>query len=187
MAANCFIDSYEEISTIEIPRDRKEEVLRETREVTRQEMTPEYINKDFTKKEYDEAITSLQNEKTPGPNKLTNEMLMHLGKKASAALLSIFNNSFKTGKVPQVWRDVHMIPIHKQGKNPSRTDSYIPISLTSCCGKVMERMVNSRLMWRLEDNNLLPKKQAGLSRNHSTEDQATYIAQNIEDGFQAQK
>ena len=94
MAANCFIDSYEEISTIEIPRDRKEEVLRETREVTRQEMTPEYINKDFTKKEYDEAITSLQNEKTPGPNKLTNEMLMHLGKKSICRLTQYLQQQF---------------------------------------------------------------------------------------------
>ena len=42
-------------------------------------------------------------------------------------------------------------------------------------------------MWHLEYNNLLPKEQAGFRRNHSTEDQATYIAQNIEDGFQAKK
>ena len=45
-------------------------------------------------------------------------------------------------------------------------------------------MINSRLIWHLESKKLLSKCQAGFRQDHSTEDQATYVAQMIEDSFQ---
>ena len=39
-------------------------------------------------------------------------------------------------------------------------------------------------MWPLETNNLIAKEQAGFRQNRSTEDQAAYFAQKVEDGFQ---
>ena len=43
-----------------------------------------------------------------------------------------------------------MIPILKKGKDPKQAASYRPMSLTSCIGKTMERVVNQRLKWYLE-------------------------------------
>ena len=77
-----------------------------------------------------------------------------------------------------------MIPIHKKGKDRVKADSYHPISLTSCVGKLLERMINTRLVWHLEKNSIITPEQAGFRQHHSTEDQVTYIAQMIEDGFQ---
>ena len=51
----------------------------------------------------------------------------------------------------------------------------------------MERIVNSRLPWFLESNNFLNEEQAGFRKGRSTEDQITYITQEIEDGFQEKK
>jgi retron-type reverse transcriptase len=48
----------------------------------------------------------------------------------------------------------------------------------------MERIVNSRLMWHLEEKRLLSPKQAGFRKYMSTEDQVAHIAQGIEDAFQ---
>ena len=45
-------------------------------------------------------------------------------------------------------------------------------------------MINTRLVWHLENNNIITPEQAGFRQYHSTEDQVTYIAQKIEDGFQ---
>ena len=77
-----------------------------------------------------------------------------------------------------------MVPIYKKGKERSKTTSYLPISLTSCVGKLMERLINSSLVWHLEKRNILIPEQAGFRHHRSTEDQVAYIAQHIEDGFQ---
>ena len=69
-----------------------------------------------------------------------------------------------------------MIPIFK--KDPKQAASYRPISLTSCVGKTMERVVNQRLKW------YLAPEQAGFRQFRATEDQTTYLVQEIEDAFQ---
>ena len=51
----------------------------------------------------------------------------------------------------------------------------------------MERVVNQRLKWYLETNDLLAPEQAGFRQFHTTEDQTTYLAQEIEDAFQEMK
>ena len=53
--------------------------------------------------------------------------------------------------------------------------------------KTMERIVNERLKWYLETEDLLAPEQAGFRQIRSTEDQATYLSQEIKDAFQEQK
>ena len=77
-----------------------------------------------------------------------------------------------------------MVPIHKKSKDQTNTDSYRSISLTSCVGELMERFINTRPVWYMEKNNIITLEQAGFWQHRSTEDQMTYIAQKIEDGFQ---
>ena len=123
--------------------------------------------------------------KTPGPDNITNEMILHLGRKKK--LLQLFNDGWRTGTVPQVWREAIMIPILKRSKHKSKAESYRPIGLTSCVGKLMECLINTRFMWHLEDKKYITPEQAAFKQDRSTEDQITYIAQAIEDAFQDQK
>ena len=186
-AANCFGDHYEQISKVTIPPNRKKEVREELKQTGPHVATKEYMNKPFNMKELEDALRILKKRKSPGPDNITNEMLQHLGMKAKKILLDIFNKSWQAGTVPQCWREAIMVPIHKKGKDRRKVDSYRPISLTSCVGKLMERLVNTRLIWHLESNNLLSSEQAGFRQHRSTEDQVTYLAQEIDDGFQAKK
>ena len=78
-------------------------------------------------------------------------------------------------------------PHSEERKDPKKANSYRPVSLTSCVVKTMERIVNERLKWYLETENLLAPEQAGFLQFQSTEDQATYLSQEIEDAFQEQK
>nr|KAG5695645.1 hypothetical protein BaRGS_029135 [Batillaria attramentaria] len=48
-------------------------------------------------------------------------------------------------------------------------------------------MINKRLMWHLESNNLITKEQTAFRKNRSTEDQLVYLAQSIENAFQEKK
>ena len=55
--------------------------------------------------------------------------------------------------------------------------NYRPISLTSCVGKVVERVLNNRLSAYLEANNLLLKQQSGFRANRSTTDNLLFLVQ----------
>ena len=186
-AANAFADGYEQVTNINIPEDRKQQVHDERRHLKDQEPQEECMNKPFCMRELEDAMKTLNEKKSPGPDKVTNEMLLHLGTRAKNKLLDLFNNSWKTGHVPQIWREADMVPIHKKGKSRSKVDSYRPISLTSCVGKLMERLINTRLSWHLEKNNIISQEQSGFRHHRSTEDQVAFIAQKIEDGFQDKK
>nr|KAG5701253.1 hypothetical protein BaRGS_020615 [Batillaria attramentaria] len=48
-------------------------------------------------------------------------------------------------------------------------------------------MINKRLMWHLESNNLITKEQTAFRKNRNTEDQLVYLAQSIENAFQEKK
>ena len=82
-------------------------------------------------------------------------MIRHLGNLAKQKLLDIYNQSWNTGTFPTNWKEAIIIPIHKKGKHRHSKTSYRPISLLSCLGKTMERMVNRRLQHHLEKNGLL--------------------------------
>ena len=78
--------------------------------------------------EFEEALKTLKDQKYPGPDKITNGILDHLVTKAKSTLLGIFNNSWKTGHVPQSWREAVMVAILKKGKDRANTDSFRSIS-----------------------------------------------------------
>lgn len=186
-AANHLANSYAKESDIPVSAEKQREARREQRERRTQEREPGPMTNPLTAQELRSALKKLKTKKSPGPDAITNEMLIHLGNAAVNKLLEIFNLSWQEGNVPQVWKEATMIPVYKKGKDRKKASSYRPISLTSCVVKTMERIVNRRLLWYLETNHILAPEQAGFRQFHSTEDQATYLSQEVEDAFQAQK
>ena len=134
--------------------------------------------------ELEKALAQLKNKQAPGPDKVSNDMLKHLGPQAKKKLHQLFNASWKTSNIPKTWKKAITIPILKCGKCRTKAESSRPISLTSSVCKLMERIVNARLMWLLEKDKLLMPEQAGFRQLRSAEDQLAYISQMIEDGFQ---
>ena len=133
------------------------------------------------------VVTEVKTRKAPGPDGITGEMLKHLGACSRAVLLMIFNHSWMKRVVPAVWKEAVIMPVPKKGKDKKNPRSYRPISLLSCVGKLLERMVNRRLINHLESNNVLSPTQTGYRKFRNTEDQLAYFAQNIEDAFQEKR
>ena len=79
--------------------------------------------------------------------KLVTIIIKHIPLKTKQILLLIFNIIWNTSQFPIKWKEAILIPLLKPGKNPSDPISYRPIALTSSLCKLMERMVNSRLLW----------------------------------------
>ena len=110
-------------------------------------------------------------------------MLKHLPETALDTLLHIFNGIWKTGGFPESWRLATVIPIPKPGKDHAEPTNYRPRALTSCLCKTLERMINKRLVWYLESNNLITKLQSGLRAERSTNDNLVRLETFIRDAF----
>ena len=186
-AADQFAKSYAAESNIAVNGQQRREVGRILRQNMTKAPTTKAMEQPITQTELTSALQRLKTRKSPGPDLISNEMLTHLGSTAQGKLLEIFNSSWNQGVLPQIWREAIMKPLLKTGKDPKKASSYRPISLTSCVGKTMERIVNERLRWYLESRNLLAPEQAGFRQFRCTEDQATFLSQEIEDAFQEQK
>jgi hypothetical protein len=171
---NINVSSYQQHSVRDQQPDDNEQDLAETA----------LMNSPILQSELDLAISKLKNKKSPGPDGVTNEMIKNLGSAAMKKLLEIMNISWTSGNIPQGWREATMVPILKAGNDSTSANSYRPISITSCLCKTMERIVNNRLKYYLEKEQLLSPQQAGFRQCYSTEDQATYLSQEVEDAFQ---
>ena len=186
-AADCFAKTYGKASDLNVPTEQRRKARSELQRRSTEEKTKDVMTLPLTLNELNKVLRKLKKKRSPGPDGITSEMLQHLDTTARLKLLEIFNHSWEEGRVPQIWKEAIMIPIHKKGKDRRKSASYRPISLTSCVVKTMERIINGRLMYYLETEKILSEEQAGFRQFRSTEDQATYLSQEIEDTFQDKK
>ena len=189
-AANTFADIYKKGSIIHRSRSQIKKIRKQTRKILRDKRNIEddtSMSEEFSIGELQHALRQIRCKKAPGPDGIHNEMLKHLGPQAKKFLLDVFNQSWNQGKVPKQWKHAEIIPILKKGKPKSNPRSYRPISLLSCMGKLMERMINSRLMSHLETKGLLTNSQTGYRKRRNTEDQLAFLSQSIENAFQRKR
>ena len=143
--------------------------------------TEEY-NSLFNITELKDAI-AISKDTATGPDDIHYQMLKHLPETALDTLLHIFNGIWTTGVFPESWRLATIIPIPKPGKDHTEPTNYRPIALTSCLCKTLERMINKRLVWYLESNNLITKFQSGFRTERSTNDNLVRLETFIRDAF----
>ena len=105
--------------------------------------------------------------KATGPDKISHKMLKISPEKIAKPLLIIFNKSLQQGKYPSNWKSARVIAIFKKG-DTSLPSNYRLISLISCVGKLMERIVYKHVYNHFLNNNLIYKYQSGFLPIHST-------------------
>ena len=97
--------------------------------------------------------------------------------------MKFFNKIWIEDSFPEIWREALIVAIKKPGKSSLNPENYRPISLLSCLCKIFEKMVNRRLMWWLEDNNLFSDSQFGFRKNRSTMDNLLIFESEIQESF----
>ena len=142
------------------------------------------INEKFTMQELHLALNKCKKNSAPGPDDISYVMLQNLPIIYKEELLTIFNKSWDQGYVPVDWKLSTIKPVLKPSKVPTSLDSYRPIALTSCTGKIMERMITSRLYWFCEKHNLINKHQCGYRQNHSTLDHIIRLSSEAKSALQ---
>ena len=124
----------------------------------------------FSRDVVEGVLLSLDPTSSSGPDEIHPRLLRECARALSTPLCLIFQKSFTVGRVPSAWSSSNIVPIYKS-KAHSDPLNYRPISLTSACCKVMERVVAAQLMDYLESNNILSAQQHGFRQNRCTEDQ----------------
>ena len=90
----------------------------------------------------------------------------------------LFRYSLRTCKFPSDWKLARVMPSFKKD-DKSSPSNYKPISLLSCVGKVMERVVYKYIYNYIIEHSLLYSYQSGFLPGHSTVYQLLEIYHNI--------
>ena len=120
------------------------------------------------------VLQNLDGNTSMGPDNLHPILLKCCATQLAYPLHLIFTRSLSEGRIPSDWKSTMVIPIFKKG---SRYDplNYRPISITSVCGKVFERIVCEHLTEYLESNSILTPNQFGFRSSRSTMDQLLLV------------
>jgi hypothetical protein len=86
----------------------------------------------------------------------------------SILLTQLFSLSVEVGHLPLSWKSALVTPIHKKGPK-SMINNYRPVSVTSCCCRILERIVNNKLLTYTSQYGLLNDSQHGFRRRRSTD------------------
>ncbi|CAF0779354.1 unnamed protein product, partial [Adineta ricciae] len=117
--------------------------------------------------EVKQHIKQLRNSST-GPDNIHNRCLKNYSKLLVQHLTNLFNTILKQGYIPARWKEANIILLLKPKKDKQHPSSYRPISLLSCLGKLLEKIIKQRLMLELDRRNVLPQHQAGFRPGKST-------------------
>ena len=121
-----------------------------------------------TPEEVEAIIISFNSRKSTGPYSIPIKLLKILSKPVSIQYSEIVHESFLTGVFPDKEEIAKVVPHYKSGPqdNPS---NYRPISLLSVFGKVMEKLMHSRLYKFLDICDVLHPLQFGFREKHCTD------------------
>lgn len=130
--------------------------------------------------EISSIVKNLNNKKTPGPDGISNRMIKAAHFKILPFLTNLINSCLSLGHFPRRWKQASVIFIPKPGKSDYHsTSAYRPISLLSNIGKILEKIIKSRMEQYALRHNLLDQRQYGFTRGKSTIDALQDIVDTI--------
>ena len=132
----------------------------------------DHIN--FDDKEILDLLKNIDTSKATGPDGISPTMLKESADAIYKHLARIIRLSLSTCKVPDKWKRAHVIPLHKKNARDV-IDNYRPISLLSCTGKILERLIFKYVFNYFRDNFLISLSQSGFVPGDSTINQLVNI------------
>ena len=133
----------------------------------------------FSHSEVSKGLADLDPNSAAGPDGISPAVLKACHHSLATPLHTIFSLSMRSGKLPREWKKAIVTPIFKNKGSKNDPKMYRPISVTSIVGKLLEKMINVRLLLHLTENNLISSSQFGFLPKHSTTDQLTLFTHRV--------
>jgi ribonuclease HI len=166
----------------------QEEMQEKFKDINNNYPDQSFLNSPFTFNEFIEILHSFTNNTSSvGIDGISYQMLSHLPPKWKRLLFSFYQQCWLNGALPKIWKQSIVIPILKEGKPKTSLNSYRPISLTSHSGKVLEKIIQRRLEYFCEKNDIIPLNQAGFRKGRSTADHLVKLTHHIKKQFSRRK
>ena len=108
--------------------------------------------------------------KASGPDTIPCTLLNKLHHELAPCYTLLFQTSYDTGVVPEIWRTAWVSPVFKKGDKCCAIN-YRPVSLTCVPCKLMEHIVVSNMRTHFDNHGILTPFQHGFRKNHSCESQ----------------
>jgi ribonuclease HI/exonuclease III len=142
----------------------------------------------LTEIEVEKAILSSSAKKAAGPDRISFAILHHAYKAIPTAFFRAYKALFDAGCHPRQWKQAIGIVLAKPNKeNYSLPKSYRIIALLNCLGKVLEKVLATRLSYLANTTSLLHPSQIGGRKQRSAIDAALLLLNEIQSQKEARK
>lgn len=129
--------------------------------------------------EVSETIKSLKSNSSAGHDGITPKAVKKTRYKLVPLFVHLINLIFSTGIYPDEFKEAIVVPIFKGGDR-KLASNYRPISILPVCGKIVEKILHTRIMQFLNKNDLLLKRQFGFRKKSGTESAAIELISTIQ-------
>ena len=139
----------------------------------------EVYNQEVTVQEFNHAIATA-NESSPGPDEITYSMIKQAHPTLQRQILQLYNKILSRRQFPSLWQVSIIVPIRKESEEDfKRCKNYRPIALTNCLCKILEKIINIRIMWFLDTNKIISPYPSGFRENRSCLDHIVQLENTV--------
>lgn len=124
----------------------------------------------FSMAELEAAVCTFKPRKAPGPDGLPAEIWRVVFRVKPDLLLGMYNACLSAGVFPKRWKVARLVLVGKGKGDPELPSYYRPLCMLDTAGKVLEKMLRSRLQSAIENGGGLSPRQYGFRSGRSTMD-----------------
>ena len=136
-------------------------------------------NISVTPKLVKKVITNHDSSKASGSDCIPVVVLKNCEPELSDILAELFNMCLRESCFPDCWKVSSVVPVFKNVRKRSAAKNYRPVSLLSVVSKVIENLVNNRIVDHLEKCGPFSDFQYGFRSSRSTADLLTVVSDRI--------